>query len=648
VARHIFLRLTELGDGTHDTRRRTGLEELVTSSPEPEAVDGVLAILTGARLVITDRDTASGEEVAEVAHEALIRYWQRLRDWLEEDRQLLRLRQGVQRAASEWVASGQEESYLVHREERLGQVAVLLGHTRITLDRVERTYLEACQKLGFLAKASIALSGWGVIFAWDADPAIRYALRELLDQREQQATREHAGYYREFTGPDGYRPGETGRKFLARHGVGVSLPKPNKMPHYLLIVGDPETIPFSFQYQLDMQYSVGRIHFNTLDEYAQYARSVVLAETEQPPLPRRAAVFAPQNRNDRATAMAMEHLARPLADQLEEAMPKWKIDRVFKGEAIKARLAKLVGGEATPALLFTCGHGMGFPCGDPSQLADQGAILCQDWPGPGGSQGKITKDSYFAAADVGVDAQLLGRIFYFWGCYGAATPKMDNYAQMSFREAQQLAPHAFLACLPQRLLGHPNGGALAVVGSVERKWGYSFVTDRGVQDIDAFLTTMLQLMDGYPVGAAMEYFNQRYAALMSDLVMMIERSQHGEVDQYEMAGSWTATNDARNYIIVGDPAVKLKVAKDGEEERLAIEPGLRLDPAEEELLVELAEASAAWEAAGRSEAALQHQGDRLRTIESYGTLLLQDERCQTYIRACQVNEEAHSSAAQPD
>jgi transcriptional regulator with XRE-family HTH domain len=85
IARDVFLRLTELGEGTDDTRRRASLDELVRQSEEATQLRAVLNTLAEARLITLD------EHHAEVAHEALIREWQRLHEWLTQDREGLLL-----------------------------------------------------------------------------------------------------------------------------------------------------------------------------------------------------------------------------------------------------------------------------------------------------------------------------------------------------------------------------------------------------------------------------------------------------------------------------------------------------------------------------------------------------------------------------
>ncbi len=116
IGRRLLLRLTELGDGTADTRRRVALRELIPDSP-PEANAAstrVLNRLTEARLVTT------GENTAEVAHEALIREWPTLHAWLSEDREGLRMHRQITEAADQWEAMERDPGAL-YRGTRLAR-----------------------------------------------------------------------------------------------------------------------------------------------------------------------------------------------------------------------------------------------------------------------------------------------------------------------------------------------------------------------------------------------------------------------------------------------------------------------------------------------------------------------------------------------
>src|SRR5262249_18723551 len=190
-------------------------------------------------------------------------------------------------------------------------------------------------------------------------------------------------------------------------------------------------------------------------------------------------------------------------------------------------------------------------------------LLCQDWPGPARHRGAIPEAFYVAGteADVPDGADLRGLVAFHFACYGAGTPRLDDFPHQAFPARRaELAPHAFVGRLPGRVLAHPGGGALAVVGHVERTWGCSFVWGRAGAQREVFRGALQDVLAGRPLGLAMERFNERHADLAAVLSDELQDVAFGKVpDHLELAGLWTATNDARNVVVLGDPAVRLRV-----------------------------------------------------------------------------------------
>jgi len=146
IARNIFLRLTELGEGTQDTRRRVTLSELIPGPAEAPVVEEVIKKLADARLITTY------EATAEVAHEALIREWPTLREWLEEDREGLKLHRHLTESAQEWEGLNRDPGEL-YRGARLAQVVEFASSNDGDLNELEREFLNASEDLAVQKEA---------------------------------------------------------------------------------------------------------------------------------------------------------------------------------------------------------------------------------------------------------------------------------------------------------------------------------------------------------------------------------------------------------------------------------------------------------------------------------------------------------------
>jgi WD40 repeat protein len=140
IARNIFLRLVQVGEeeGGMDTRRRVPFDELVRSPDEVSLVQDVLNRLVEARLIVTT------QEGVELAHEALIREWPTLRNWLDDDREGLLLHRHMTQAAASWERRDRDPAEL-YRGARLAQVMAWVQSHPSELSELE---------IGFLAASS--------------------------------------------------------------------------------------------------------------------------------------------------------------------------------------------------------------------------------------------------------------------------------------------------------------------------------------------------------------------------------------------------------------------------------------------------------------------------------------------------------------
>ncbi len=144
TARRILLRMIRPGEGLEITSSRIRREDLYRGGEDPGRVDRVLARLVSAHLVRLTKGETPEDAQVEVAHEALVRNWPTLVDWLEQEKVALATRRRLESRAAEWVRLGQgtggllDEVELREAERWLGSAeAQYLGYDKALVGLVQ-------------------------------------------------------------------------------------------------------------------------------------------------------------------------------------------------------------------------------------------------------------------------------------------------------------------------------------------------------------------------------------------------------------------------------------------------------------------------------------------------------------------------------
>ncbi len=413
------------------------------------------------------------------------------------------------------------------------------------------------RKLGFRqSPKDLATVGWGVVWPQGVDADRRDALRPLLAHRSRQM----GCLAPEFE----VLRDETWPQFRERHGAAHGTLDTGKLPYHLLLVADPEEIPFSFQSAMAVPHSVGRLHFDDLPELGivglselqSHLTALLRYEGSGPLKGRRASMFGVCHHQDPLTHSVVEHLAKGLDGEIALRFPEWETRTVLRQAADKAQLLRLLAPQCLPSLLFTASHGIGYRADSHRQASRQGALLCADYPGPERWNGDLAlPDDFLLTAGDLRRHDLSGLIGCHFACYSLGTETNDLY---SLADPQRKALRPFVSPLPQTLLAR---GALAVIGHVGVTLEQSYLWYSAGPQIKTFSNVLQELLGGMPVGHALDHISCRHSELATEITQQMADAM-GAGDRLESLGTlrtWSAHEDARHFMLLGDPAARLNL-----------------------------------------------------------------------------------------
>lgn len=354
------------------------------------------------------------------------------------------------------------------------------------------------------------------------------------------------------------------------------------LPRYLLILGDLDQVSLDLQQILSADTYVGRLAFADEQAYACYVDKVLRSEREPQATAARSLFYTVRD-GTAATTVGHHALMAPIRQRCLDGVAKggFRASEVLEVEGLEPTSIHTLLEQAArpePTVLFSMSHGLGAPRAGWKSLDEQRAL-----------QGAMSLGSgqKLTAADITGRPFLPGGVWFFLACYGAGTPASSAYAHWLQRlKAEGMFPgrvdsvlaslpksgeRPFVASLPQAVLANPEG-PLAVIGHVDLAWTYSF------QDMDLssrsrpsrFQHVFKALVDGKRVGLGHRELFRFFAEASLDLTALVDaeeaRAARGVLlpedpgRRIEKAHLWMLRQDLAGYMLLGDPAARLRVS----------------------------------------------------------------------------------------
>lgn len=324
---------------------------------------------------------------------------------------------------------------------------------------------------------------------------------------------------------------------------------PNRLPRYILIVGGPDVIPWSVQYDLSVRHFVGRLPL-TGDALAHYVAALVEEWAPWPVTRDSPLIWTVDHGGGDITSEMRRTLTDPLFRAMDGTLDG--VRHLVDAEATGANLLTALD-ERAPALVVTSSHGLTGPLNAPTQMV---------------AQLGLPVDASYSA--VGVDDLVAhvpaGAIWYAQACCSAGSDGQSQYEGLLDPGSTPSAVVTAIAGAgptvspaPLGLLGRTDP-VRAVVAHVEPTFDWTLRTPHGQglgHDVVAALTSNL-FADGQPLGMALAGYREAVGVLNTDWTRLRTQLDNGDTEVLDSM-TWLRLTalDRQALVLLGDPTVTL-------------------------------------------------------------------------------------------